>query len=59
MIKHQTARETLEDQRQDGANPWKLVRNRLKAYLQEEEDDDELLCTYLHTTSSGIPIIKF
>jgi hypothetical protein len=35
---HQRARETLEGRRKDGANPWKLVRNMLKAYLQEEEE---------------------
>jgi hypothetical protein len=31
------ARETLEYRRKDGANPWKLVRYRLKANLQEED----------------------
>jgi hypothetical protein len=30
----------LEDRRKNGANPWKLVRNRLKAYLQEEEEEE-------------------
>ena len=29
----------MKDRRKDGANPWKQVRNRLKAYLQEEEED--------------------
>jgi hypothetical protein len=33
----------LEDRRKDGANPWKQVRNRLKAYLQEEEEEDFLI----------------
>jgi hypothetical protein len=31
----------LEDRRKDGANPWKLIRNRLKAYLQEKEEGEE------------------
>ena len=33
----------MEDRRKDGANPWKQVRNRLKAYLQEEEEEDFLI----------------
>jgi hypothetical protein len=32
----------LGDQRKDGASPFKLVRNRLKAYLQEEEEENNV-----------------
>jgi hypothetical protein len=32
------AKETLEDRRNDGANPWKLVSCKLQAYAQEDND---------------------
>jgi hypothetical protein len=48
---------TLEDRRKDGTNPWKLVRNRLKVYLQEEEEKkkmDRICSTYRREVHIGL-----